>query len=490
MSLTLVYSTRQPNAAFSHHLRQTCGVKEIEILAYTNPGQQSLSKIYNQGLMAARYPIIVFLHDDIILESRHWGRKLLKHFQSSKFGILGIAGTTELPASGQWWQNPLTRIGMIKHQQHHQIWTTQYSGNFHHRIIPAVCVDGVFIAVHKERLQEDFNEQLTGFHFYDVDFCLNNHLAGVNIGVIFNIKLIHKSMGLPTPDWEQSRLRFLSYHQYNLPCAIQGEVIIEEKTLQLMSFPKVSVIILHQSKNALLFNCLNSFTEKCRYPNYEIIVADTGSTKSELEEIYQLIHTTSLKMKVIEFNHYHFGRINNAAVAATSNDLILFCNNDIELLNDALSRMIQVYLNHPNHCGTIGCRLHFADNTIQHAGIQLVMTDNHLEIGHHGFHSYYHFPTDAAETEVLGSTAAFLLMERSLFEQVGGFNTAYSECLEDVELNLTCLQRKRINYFVSDAVCYHFESQTRQRTGIIRQDYERLLNFFEKHPEIMEKYIL
>ena len=42
-----------------------------------------------------------------------------------------------------------------------------------------------------------------------------------------------------------------------------------------------------------------------------------------------------------------------------------------------------------------------------------------------------------------------------------GFNETYKECFEDVELNVGCLSRRLKNYFVPDAVCYHYESQTR-----------------------------
>ena len=34
-----------------------------------------------------------------------------------------------------------------------------------------------------------------GFHFYDLDFTFNNHLNGVKIGVIYDIKITHKSPG-------------------------------------------------------------------------------------------------------------------------------------------------------------------------------------------------------------------------------------------------------------------------------------------------------
>ncbi len=257
------------------------------------------------------------------------------------------------------------------------------------------------------------------------------------------------------------------------------------------SYPKVSIVILHKSKNFLLFNCLNSLAEKSTYPNYEVIIADTGSSQAELAEIYELANAKQ-NIKVVEFKEYHFAWVNNEIVfkhSDTNSELILFCNNDIELINDALTRMVKVYQR--NQCGTVGCRLYFANNTVQHAGIQLAMVENELKISHKGFRSYYHYNPDGVEKDVVGSTAAFLLISRKLFTEIKGFNSNYQMCLEDVELNLACLKHKKQNILANEAVCYHFESQTREKGGKISQDdYNNLVTFLKGVPNIAKKYII
>ncbi len=230
-------------------------------------------------------------------------------------------------------------------------------------------------------------------------------------------------------------------------------------------------------------------------PNYEVIVADTGSSQKELAEIDEFVDITTMNIKLVKFDYYNFSRINNAVVFErldTSTELLLFCNNDIELINDAVTRMVQVYLQNKNTCGTIGCRLHFANNEIQHAGIQLIRDKNkQLIMTHKGLKSYYNFYTGGVEKNIVGSTAAFLLIERQLFEEIGGFNPAYTECFEDVELNLACLTEYRKNYFVGDAVCYHFESQTRQHKGGFKiSDYEKVVAFLQKHANILIEYVI
>ncbi len=66
------------------------------------------------------------------------------------------------------------------------------------------------------------------------------------------------------------------------------------KNVEILTYPKLSIIILNKSNNLLLFNCLNSLSEKSRYPNYEVIIADTGSSQKELAEIDEFVDITTI----------------------------------------------------------------------------------------------------------------------------------------------------------------------------------------------------
>jgi hypothetical protein len=72
------------------------------------------------------------------------------------------------------------------------------------------------------------------------------------------------------------------------------------------------------------------------------------------------------------------------------------------------------------------------------------------------------------------------MMSKYLFNMIGGFNENYIECFEDVHLNIDCLNINLKNYLISDAVCYHYESQTRnldpnKNTRLVLDYTERLL---------------
>ena len=481
--ITIVYSTRKENPEYQKHIKQTIGLKDFEILEYTNERQYSLTELYNKGLNESSNDIVIFIHDDLLFEQdSKWGKKIIKHFNNSDFGILGKAGTTSLTQSGRWWDETHLMVGSVYHTQYYEetkkrvTWESRYSGLFHDKIIPVVLVDGLFIAVNKKRIKKNFDENIKGFHLYDVDFSIANYFAGVKIGVIFDFKLTHKSIGMTNEEWEQNRKQlvqkwaFYTDDQGNkklgLPVSIEpNKIECEEVKVKIKNEPKVAVIIPTKSKLDILFKCLDSFREKSKYQNYKIYIADTGSSDNEIISIQNYIDNHNFeKYELIKYDYYNFAKINNDVVnnhIEKDTELLLFCNNDIELINDALSIMVDHYLKHKNEVGTIGARLHFPNHSVQHAGVIIgIKKDNSLFLSHRGLKSYYNYEPKMVYN-VFGSTGAFLMVPKIQFERVNGFNQNYNECFEDVELNVRQILNGKINMFCGDAVCIHYESVTR-----------------------------
>jgi GT2 family glycosyltransferase len=465
--ISIVYSTRKPNKEFQTHITKTIGVKDFEIVEIVNNGEKSLTECYNQGLDITKNNIVVFCHDDIILKEG-WGKKLLKHFSNTDYGILGMAGTTDMPEIGRWWQDSTKMVGIVSHSHEGKTWENKYSNNFVDEVIETVMLDGLFFVVNKERLKTRFDESFKGFHFYDVDFTFNNHLHGVKVGVIFDIKITHKSIGQTNDEWEKNREQFIEKYKDKLPHNIKPELKFEVENLnkKLKETPKLGIIIPTKGNVHLLKQCINSIYDMDGYTNFKIYIADTGSTPEEIIETKEFI-TKLTNVKLIEYDFYNFAVINNDVIenhVDKDTELLLFCNNDIKLVNNAITRMVDVYNKNKKNVGTIGTRLHYADNTVQHSGITMfVRQDLSIGVSHHGLRSYHTYH-DSLKRDIFGNTAAFMMISKKLFETIGGFNTEYRECFEDVQLNVECINYGKDNMFVGDAVCYHYESQTRNKS--------------------------
>jgi len=480
--ISIVYSTRTPNKQFQEHIKKSIGVKEYEIYEIVNNGNKSLTECYNEGLDKTKNNIVVFCHDDIILKEG-WGKKVLKHFKETEYGILGMAGTTDMSEIGRWWQDSTKMIGIVSHSHEGKTWENRYSANFEDEVIETVMLDGLFFVANKEKIKTRFDEAFKGFHFYDVDFTFNNHLNGVKVGVMFDVKITHKSIGMTNDEWEKNREQFVEKYKEKLPHKIKPNLKYEIKHKILKETPKLSVIIPTKGNVELLKQCINSIYKNGGYIKnlIRIVIADTGSEPNDLEEVKSFINNLKFiddnhHIKLVEYDFYNFAVINNDVVEhhiEKDTELILFCNNDIKVVNNAINLMVDVYVKNKKTVGTIGCRLHYGDNTVQHSGIVMFISPNgnmngkshlmNIHLSHYGLRSYYTYHKEI-KRDVFGNTAAFMMISKNLFNEIGGFNTEYRECFEDVQLNVECINRNKDNIFVGDAVCYHYESQTRNKS--------------------------
>jgi GT2 family glycosyltransferase len=313
-------------------------------------------------------------------------------------------------------------------------------------------------------------------------------LDGVKIGVTSSFEITHESIGQPNQEFYESKTKFVEKYKDVLPLDLKPTSIytpdVKIKDVKLNG--KVGVIIPTKGNLELLIQCIDSFYEYCNPKLFDIFIADTGSSESELEVIENLV-TELDNMKLIKYDYYNFAKINNDVVKNHLNKThhyILFCNNDIKLTSDVISGMLNVYNTKPR-VGTIGCRLHYEDNTIQHNGIliYLKLSNKQLTVVNNNRWSYYNFNKDV--TSCLGNTAGLMMIKTNTFKQIGMFNEEYIDCYEDVELNLMLLLKGFENYHLGTHTAYHYESKTRFIEGnmkALEYDYNQtLIPFVQKN---------
>ena len=77
--------------------------------------------------------------------------------------------------------------------------------------------DGLFIAINRKKIKENFDENVNGFHFYDVYFSVKNFLKNVKIGVVYNIRITHLSIGETNENWDINKDIFINEYKEKLP---------------------------------------------------------------------------------------------------------------------------------------------------------------------------------------------------------------------------------------------------------------------------------
>ena len=257
--ITVGYSTREHNPKFIEYLKKSSGFKKIEVIEKINNGEKSLSQVYNEILEESKTDIVVLCHDDIYFDTTSWYYKLKTHFENSEYGILGVAGTTEMPTSGQWWETRRKMIGIVNHESGGKKWTSKYSEDLGKSIRETVIVDGVFIALSKSRIKHNFDEEFKGFHFYDIGFCFKNQIEGVKVGVISNIRITHKSIGQTNEQWEENKNLFSQKYSEKLPVKIPFDPNRKLKVLlsciSFRNFTGSELYVFELAKSLIKLNC-------------------------------------------------------------------------------------------------------------------------------------------------------------------------------------------------------------------------------------------
>jgi len=230
----------------------------------------------------------------------------------------------------------------------------------------------------------------------------------------------------------------------------------------------VSIIIPSKDQPALLGRLLETLFARTQAIDFEVILVDTGS---EQAATYALYARYADKLKLIHYQgEFNFSRACNLGAAQAGGDLLLFMNNDMEIIDSNwLKAMVQWF--DLSDVGVVGPKLLYPNNRIQHAGIVLGMG---------GIAAHLFREKSENVNSVIGAakwyrnvsavTGACLLIRRELFEQVNGFNEAYHLNYSDVDL---CLKVCEANYrivYTPQAVVIHHESVT-HGSSIPREDF-------------------
>jgi len=228
--VTVVVSTRKRDEKFYLQVKKAFSHPKTQILIYENDGHLSLSEVYNQGIFESVNNVVVFMHDDVIINTTNVGHKIVKLFEKFQdFGIIGVAGTTDL-VTGRWWDIRKSMYGKVSHTKDGKTWTNKYSNeSFVDNLKEVVTVDGVFFMIHKERIKKAFDTDFKGFHFYDIPFCVSNYKEGVKIGVTTRIDITHKSIGITNDQWEENKKQFEEKFKDVLPIKTTKNKSYDEK---------------------------------------------------------------------------------------------------------------------------------------------------------------------------------------------------------------------------------------------------------------------
>jgi O-antigen biosynthesis protein len=224
--------------------------------------------------------------------------------------------------------------------------------------------------------------------------------------------------------------------------------------------PLASIIIPTRNGEKLVRQCVESIRAKTTYSPYEIVLVDNGSDDASALRYFDQLAAAGHIRLLRDPRPFNFSALNNSAAREARGELLVFVNNDIEVITpDWLTEMVS-HAQRPE-IGAVGAKLWYPNETIQHAGLVLVAgLAGHAHLGRkRGDHGYF---SRASLTQALSAvTAACLCVRREAFERVGGFDEILAVAFNDVDLCLKLQAAGYRNLYTPYAELYHHESASR-----------------------------
>ena len=235
--------------------------------------------------------------------------------------------------------------------------------------------------------------------------------------------------------------------------------------------PRVSIIIPTRDLVELLQPCVKSILQETSYPNFELVVIDNGSREAATLRFLDAIATDSRVRVLQRDEEFHYGRLNNFGVRSVESEFVGLLNNDLTIIQgDWLREMVSQAVQ-PG-VAAVGARLLYPDGRIQHAGVILggggIAAHAHkgLPRANHGY-----FARAILVQELSAVTAACLLVRRSLYLEVGGFDEEHLQvAFNDVDFCLRLRQRGYRIIYTPYAELYHSESASRGLEDTVVKD--------------------
>src|SRR6187399_341404 len=252
---------------------------------------------------------------------------------------------------------------------------------------------------------------------------------------------------------------------------------------------QLSVIIVSYNSMELIENCLFSIEKAMQTMDGEIIIVDNNSTDGSRE--YLPPKFPGLKF-IFNKENSGFAKACNQGSKISSGDHLLFLNPDTVLSETCLTDCITFFKTHPD-AGAVGVRM------LDEKGKFLKESKRGLPSPSASFYKlfgltavfpgsetiakYYqgHLPENENNpVEVL--SGAFMMIKRTVFEKVKGFDETFFMYGEDIDLSLRISQLGYKNYYLGKISITHLKGgSTTYNKKYVQEFYGAMNLFVKKH---------
>jgi O-antigen biosynthesis protein len=227
------------------------------------------------------------------------------------------------------------------------------------------------------------------------------------------------------------------------------------------NLPRVSVIVPTRNGVELLRVAVQGVLDKTQYRALELLVIDNDSDCEETLTYLRELAQTGVKLLSYP-KPFNYSAINNMAAQAASGELLLFLNNDVEIVDSRWLTEMVVQFGRAD-VGVVGKKLLWPNGLVQHGGV--VVGINGLAA--HAFNDCWqndpgYMGLNQVDREQSAVTAACLMIRRDDYLAVGGLDeTNLPVAFNDVDLCLRIRELGKRVVLTTRFPLIHHESASR-----------------------------
>jgi O-antigen biosynthesis protein len=233
----------------------------------------------------------------------------------------------------------------------------------------------------------------------------------------------------------------------------------------------VSIVMATRNNEDFLRRTISGILQKTQFAQLDLVIIDNGSTDPRALSLLQSAAKDERVTLLRAPGPFNFAALNNLGAAQARGAIIVFLNNDMEIIEPEWLRELAERAIEPQ-VGAVGCKLLYPDGRIQHAGVVVGIGegvghfDAELRDGEQGWLGRNRILHEASAV-----TGACLAVERAKFVAVGGFDAVHLPVeFNDIDL---CLRLEELGFatlWTPFARIVHFESATRGKATFRRLD--------------------
>lgn len=251
---------------------------------------------------------------------------------------------------------------------------------------------------------------------------------------------------------------------------------------------QLSVIILNYNVRYFLEQCILSVQKALTNIDGEIIVVDNNSS----DDSCQMMKMRFPEIKLLKNKeNVGFPMGNNLGVAQAKGKYICILNPDTVVSEDTFEKILNFKSHHSNsHIGIVGCKLidgtgNFLPESKRGVPTPWVAVTKIFRLYNFSnfFGKYYaqHLNEDqSGNVEIL--VGAFMVMERDLYNEIGGFDENCFMYSDDIDLSYMVLKKGKQNYYFHETTVVHYKGESTVRDENYMKRFQEAMQFFyEKH---------